>query len=128
MHRLILIQLLSLIPHAALADPVWRNCSLDKIVDGDTVVLRCAQWDAPQRVRIVGYNTPERCQEGYEAATKWLETTLSEPQNLVLEQLARDTYGRVLGRLYHFVEPNKMVQVIAPKEHQAKRVKCNLSE
>ena len=106
---------------AAHAEPVWRNCSLVNIVDGDTVVLRCAGWSKEERVRIVGYNTPERCQPGYAESTQWLKHTL--PQTLTIEQVARDRYGRVLAKIYYRIA-KELVQVIAPPEHRAKRVKC----
>ncbi len=83
----------------------WRClANVLRVVDGDTFAadfdLGWGNWmhevkGRPNRVRILGLNTPERGQPGYvEAATAL--TTLLGPQTWVTSERL-DSFGRTLG-------------------------------
>ena len=95
------------------------TCDLIRIVDGDTAIFICENWQKAERVRLTGYNSPEKCQPGFEEATEWLTQTLTQG-TITLNVRARDQYRRIVADV--FVEG---VRVKAPKQHRAKRIKCN---
>lgn len=67
-----------------------------RILDGDTFVLYHVGVPPEERVRLLGVDTPEKGQAGYDAAaeftTAWLQAGPSE-----LTTCKRDSFGRVLG-------------------------------
>jgi endonuclease YncB( thermonuclease family) len=102
---------------AARGAPCWRGwvVALVEVVDGDTVELDVT-WEpehiATVRVRILGIDTPElrprrdvTAREEIKAAAlaakaytvRWLET--AGPTELLVCRPARDSLGRLLGRL-----------------------------
>lgn len=67
-----------------------------RVIDGDTFVLFSVGVPAEERVRLLGVDTPEKGQPGYDAAseftTVWLKAGPSE-----LTTCKRDSFGRLLG-------------------------------
>jgi len=87
---------------AAPVDSARLACTVDRIVDGDTLDARCA--GAKHRVRLLRINTPERGRPGYaEAARALSELVGSGAIALEFETpgvLQRDGFGRVLAYVY----------------------------
>ena len=71
------------------------------VVDGDTVDVRFNIYGI-QRVRLVGINTPEIGEEGYEEAKEFLnETCMWEEVKLDVDDMKQyDTYYRILAVVY----------------------------
>ena len=69
-----------------------------RVVDGDTFEVRIGQG-SPVRVRVIGYDAPERDEPFGDTATKFLKALL-EGREVLLESDVQpvDRYGR---RLYH---------------------------
>jgi len=69
-----------------------------RVIDGDTIEVRIGQG-SPVRVRIIGYDSPEKDEPFGDRATKFLKA-LIEGREVLLESdvQALDRYGR---RLYH---------------------------
>ena len=63
-----------------------------RVVDGDT--LRCGR----ERIRVHGVDTPEKGQPGYDAAKERLRQ-LTEGKRLRIERVAKDRYGRTVGKV-----------------------------
>jgi len=66
------------------------------VIDGDTFILSNGE-----HVRLIGMNTPERGQRGYENATEAL-VSLLDNRKIVLEKdvSERDKYSRLLRYVY----------------------------
>ena len=69
-----------------------------RVVDGDTLIISLGQGE-PVRVRVIGYDAPEKNQPFSDAAMKFAKALL-EGREVLLESdvQATDRYGR---RLYH---------------------------
>jgi len=69
-----------------------------RVIDGDTIEVRFGQG-SPVRVRVIGYDAPEKDEPFGDKATKFLRALL-EGREVLLESdvQALDRYGR---RLYH---------------------------
>lgn len=67
------------------------------VVDGDTLKLKLPDGTT-ERVRLLGVNTPEKGEMGYEAATAFLQELLAQGGQirLVPDLVDRDPYGRLL--------------------------------
>ncbi len=77
------------------------TCDLDRVIDGDTVVLRCGHGE--EHVRLLRIDTPERRQPGFEAASEALEELLGDGPVTVEYEIPgvakRGTYDRLLAYL-----------------------------
>jgi endonuclease YncB( thermonuclease family) len=72
-------------------------CALEKVIDGDTIDVRCD--DGPIRVRIWGIDAPERGQTPWgDAATLRLRELLASG-SVALSVTGVDVYERVLARV-----------------------------
>ena len=91
------------------------------VVDGDTVAVEVT-WEpghvATERVRLLGIDTPERKTTTLAAGdaakaytTKWLED--SGPTEIVVCRPARDSFGRLLGRLISTVKGDLAAALLA---------------
>lgn len=72
------------------------------VVDGDTADLSIDagfRLTTEQRVRLLGINTPERNQEGYEAAKAYLKGRILN-KKVIVETYKTDVFGRYLGILF----------------------------
>ena len=109
MRLAVLLAACALFAPAAHADPCWRAwlVAVVTVVDGDTVDLDVT-WEpghvATERVRLIGVDTPEikgttrTAGEAAKAYTvKWLDE--AGGTELVVCRPARDSFGRLLGRL-----------------------------
>ena len=69
-----------------------------RVIDGDTIEVRIGQG-SPVRVRVIGYDAPEKDEPFGDKATKFLRALL-EGREVLLESDVQpvDRYGR---RLYH---------------------------
>jgi endonuclease YncB( thermonuclease family) len=83
-------------------DPTRLACTVERVVDGDTLDARCA--GEKHRVRLLRVNTPERGKPGYREASRALsEIVGTGPIALDFEtpgELQRDGFGRVLAYVY----------------------------
>jgi len=77
-----------------------------RVIDGDTFEVRIGQG-SPVRVRVIGYDAPERDEPFGETATKFLKA-LIEGREVLLESDVQpiDKYGR---RLYHVWLPQTLL-------------------
>lgn len=80
------------------------GCELLRVVDGDTVAIRCAGPEL--NARLTGYDTPETFRSGCagekalgERATRHLETILQTAGTIVPQLQGADRYKRLLIRL-----------------------------
>jgi len=66
------------------------------VIDGDTITL-----EDGEKVRLIGIDTPERGDEGYEESRDALaDLVLDKTVVLAPQQSDRDTYGRLLRDVY----------------------------
>lgn len=67
-----------------------------KVIDGDTIEL-----GSGDRLRLIGINTPERGEQGYQEATDFLtDLVLDAEITYTHDQNKTDRYGRLLGYVY----------------------------
>ena len=95
------------LPPAALAYIPTRAdavCAITRIVDGDTVVIRCRDSDGP--VRLVGFDTPETHRPGCaeearlgRQAKRVLQSALQRARVIAARSEGIDRYRRPLVRL-----------------------------
>ena len=81
-----------------------------RVIDGDTIEVRIGQG-SPVRVRVIGYDSPERDAPFGDTATKFLKA-LIEGREVLLESdvQALDRYGR---RLYHvWLQPTLLSELM----------------
>lgn len=84
----------------------WRvRATVVRIIDGDTFavdldlgwgIIRRECPGAPNRVRILGYNSPERGKEGWAEATQVLRDLLPTGKTIWLTSQSLDSFGRAL--------------------------------
>ena len=100
-----------------MAKPFVYTCTLDRVVDGDTVDVNIDLGFkivlAKQRVRLVGIDTPESrtgdlAEKKLGLQAKDLLKELTQ-DGFVLESQGRGKYGRILGVLWDF-EDNSINQ------------------
>lgn len=73
------------------------GCRLDQVLDGDTVIARCAGQRI--HIRLLGIDAPEIGQKPWGMRAKRALHALL-PQRFVLEAAGKDVYGRRLGTLW----------------------------
>ena len=83
-----------------------ESCTITHIVDGDTLDLRCTGGSV-ERIRIMGYDTPETYRAGCsaekrlgEAATNRLRQLAATSPVTRVERHGLDRYQRVLARIW----------------------------
>lgn len=74
--------------------PPLEQVSVERVIDGDTVVL-----ENDQRLRLIGINSPEKGMPYYDISRMFLESRLKE-KDVYLETTGTDRYDRILGYLY----------------------------
>jgi endonuclease YncB( thermonuclease family) len=77
---------------------------VEGIVDGDTLIARLDlgfSTLAHQRIRLADINAPSPDTAAGKRATAFLKRTLTPCEFVVLQTVARDTYGRYLAHLYY---------------------------
>jgi endonuclease YncB( thermonuclease family) len=79
--------------------PVELTGTVSRIVDGDTFWLKTAADAQPVVIRIEGIDAPESCQSGGPEATQAL-TALALNRTVTVKVVARDDYGRTVGRVF----------------------------
>ncbi len=87
----------SLLPTLSHAQP---TCTVDRVVDGDTMILHCP---ARVRTRLLAIDAPERDQKPYGAAATALLSRLAPRGTRVRVETdikPRDRYGRLLAYIY----------------------------
>jgi len=67
-----------------------------RVIDGDTFVLFHVGITGEERVRLLGVDTPEKGQAGYDAASEFTTVWLKEGPS-ELTACKRDSFGRLLG-------------------------------
>ena len=83
-----------------------------RLVDGDTF------WYGGERIRIRGYDAPERSEPGGFQATQRLELLLHEGQVRIVP-LATDSYGRTVADVY--VDQRNIAEVMTAEGYTKKR-------
>jgi len=81
-----------------------------RVIDGDTFEVRIGQG-SPVRVRVIGYDSPEKDEPFGDTATKFVKALL-EGREVLLESdvQALDRYGR---RLYHvWLQPTLLSELM----------------
>ena len=72
-----------------------RKEKVTKVIDGDTIETGSRKKD----VRLANVDAPEKGQPGYERAKKKLENLIGG-EEVRIETVARDKYGRSVARVY----------------------------
>ena len=76
--------------------PEAKSAHVVFVIDGDTITL-----EGGEKVRLIGIDTPERGEDGYEEAQQALtELVLDKTVMLVPQKSNRDIYGRLLRDVY----------------------------
>jgi endonuclease YncB( thermonuclease family) len=93
----ILICLLAWIGIAKVAFGQSFECVVTRVIDGDTLEVFCPAIDPknPERVRLIGLQTPEKGEKRYYRAAWDLEVLSAGEVNI--ERFGKDRYGRTLG-------------------------------
>jgi len=85
-----------------------------RIIDGDTIEI-----EGPERVRLIGIDTPEKGQFLFEEATQRLEELIGGKEILLEADITeRDKYGRLLR--YVFIDRKELVNSVLVREGLAK--------
>ena len=85
---------------AAKPKPVVLTGTISRVVDGDTLWLKTEAADADTVVvRLAGIDAPERCQVGGAEATAALNA-LALGRSVTVRVAARDDYGRTVGKVF----------------------------
>jgi endonuclease YncB( thermonuclease family) len=73
------------------------ECVVTRVIDGDTLEVFCPSRDPrnPERVRLIGLQTPEKGERRYYTAAWDLEVLSAGEVNV--ERFGKDRYGRTLG-------------------------------
>lgn len=74
------------------------SCSVERLIDGDTVDVVCA--DGRARVRLWGIDAPELGQTPWGRQATHELGRLTDGHSLKASLLGRDVYGRVLARMF----------------------------
>lgn len=86
--------------------PITLTCQLERIIDGDTVVMQCPKPHDPREtsrrsVRIWGIDAPETGQKPWgEMATQTLKNMIGDHRAIELQVMEKDQYGRLLAKLF----------------------------
>jgi len=83
-----------------------------RLVDGDTF------WYGGERIRIRGYDAPERSESGGFEATQRLDLLLHEGQVVIIPQ-ALDVYGRTVAEVY--VDTRNVAEVMIAEGYTKQR-------
>lgn len=93
---IITLSLLSILFLLAIAGYILSNDSIGdgiKIIDGDTFSYE------GKTIRLLCVDTPEKGQNGYKSATKYLSNIISG-KKLIIEEQGLDKYNRTLAWVY----------------------------
>ena len=94
--KIALLVLLFLIGCTSEIENITSLAVVERVVDGDTVVLNNSE-----KVRFICINTPEKNEDGYIEATNFLkDTLLNKTVLLVKDTTDKDKYGRLLRYVY----------------------------
>lgn len=95
-------------------DELVGPCDVTRVVDGDTVYVRCGNEFA--KVRLLNIDTPERGQYLYNEATNAMERLINDqPVYLAFETPGQPSYGkykRLLAYLYNAEGENLNLEMI----------------
>jgi len=96
---LVLCLLMLLVVGCSSEHQALQVADLVRVIDGDTIVVKVGGLD--ERVRLIGVDTPEWRQPGFDAARKFTQDLLGDGR-IILErdQSERDKYGRLLRYVY----------------------------
>jgi endonuclease YncB( thermonuclease family) len=88
-----------------------RKETVTKIIDGDTIETSVRK----KRIRIEGFDTPEKGKPGYSEAKKALKQLLKD-EKVTVTPVATDVYGRTVAKVK---KGNRLVSTLM-KKHQKK--------
>ncbi len=83
-----------------------------QVVDGDTFIISSGEY-----VRLIGVDSPEKGEEGYNEATDFLRQFEGKAVALESEGAERDGYGRLLRHAY--VDNASLAVALLEKGHAA---------
>ncbi|MCF6273374.1 MAG: thermonuclease family protein [Rhodobacteraceae bacterium] len=96
------------------------NCRITHVVDGDTVDLKC-EGSQTERIRILGYDTPETYYADCPAekalgdrATDYLRGLAANGQVTKVERSRQDKYDRTLARI--FIDGQDLADIMVSQE------------
>lgn len=102
----LLVLILGKTPHDSARVLKSEQCHVLRVLDGDTITVDCNGKE--QRVRLMYIDAPESDQLGpqnFYQIGKWstarLKARLSKFKQVTVKYYEKDTYGRVLGVVYH---------------------------
>jgi len=72
------------------------TATVTRVIDGDTIELHNGEV-----VRLLGVDTPERGENGYEEATAYTTQLLNRQVVLTYDKDRRGYYGRLLAYIWH---------------------------
>ena len=94
--KIIVLLLIFVIGCTSEIENITSLAVVERVVDGDTVVLNNSE-----KVRFICVNTPEKNEDGYIEATNFLkEILLNKTVLLVKDTTEKDKYGRLLRYVY----------------------------
>jgi endonuclease YncB( thermonuclease family) len=104
--------LLSLAGRLGLGEPRVLEAWKIRLIDGDTF------WYGGERIRIRGYDAPERSESGGFEATQRLDLLLHEGPVVIIPQ-ALDVYGRTVAEVY--VDTRNVAEVMTAEGYAKQR-------
>ena len=97
---------------------------IHRVIDGDTVTYKGSRGEE-KRVRLLGIDTPERGDKGYQEAKDYLSRRVAG-QTVTLKKQGVDVYGRELADMYDkhgWVNEDLLDEGYAEKYQRGKRKK-----
>lgn len=80
-------------------DENWQTAFVFRVVDGDTIWVDIDGIE--EKVRLIGVNTPERDEEGFQEATDYTVKMLLDKKVYLEKDISdRDKYGRLLRYIW----------------------------
>lgn len=76
---------------------------VERVVDGDTIMLRCSFRNFAFKLRLTDLDAPEMSEDGGKAAKDWLRDRIEGKEiKVLIDKYNRvDKYGRLLGQVIH---------------------------
>ena len=107
---------LDLIPAAWRPELEGRVCRLDRVMDGDSLMLDCA--GEPLEVRLHCIDAPERDQRPW-GKQSWRHLRRIAPRELRVQEVELDRFGRTVAELYSLGPEPRMLNLEQVQSGQA---------
>ncbi|MBF0607442.1 MAG: thermonuclease family protein [Magnetococcales bacterium] len=73
--------------------------TVERVIDGDTVVVRSKKTKESKKVRVYGIDSPEKKESYGDKSTKEMEKLLPEGKTVEVNEKGKDKYGRTVGKI-----------------------------